>query len=795
MNRDAQSKPARKFRFPRLPVRLLDFALALVITASAVLLFAYSGIGGNTRAGFAFLQNIELKSLDFRFAFRGERGHDDRIVIVDIDDATLQKLGSFPIPRLAYAQLVERLHADGARVVAFDATFPTVANNSALTALDALERDLKQGGKSANPELLKKIARLRTEADQDAQFAAVLKQAGNVVLGHVFLDAQRAQLADPKLQDDYYNIVWGKAFPQILPVKKNGKAFDLNKAWQENGTVGFGVEANIAKLAEAAASYGFLDIRSDADGTLRHATLIERYRDQDFFPPLALETVRQYEQIADQDIVVYIAENGIERIQFGKRELHPGRDGTVLINYVGPYGTYQHVSMASVLDGTAKDGSATADIFHDKIVLLGATAQGIGDLRNTPFQSNGASYMGVEVHANIIDNLLHYGEPARTFLTRGIREEGIDLGFILFFGLGIGYLCHRLRPLYATLTVVIALAAFTAFVYYAFTAWGRWYSFVIPAGTLIATYASIISFRTMFEEREKRKIRKTFGQYLSPGVIALIDKDPERYIRPGGDQKELSVMFTDIRGFTTLSEGMTPNELVEWLNEYLSAMTDILFRHQGTLDKYIGDAIMAFWGSPYPQEDHAVAACRCGLEMNRCLDELNVKWRAEGKKEAAMGVGINTGPVNVGNMGSAKRLSWTVMGDNVNLASRLEGLTKEYHIRTILSEGTYLQVKDEFVCREVDKIRVKGKLQPVTIYELLDNATARPQYADRLARFDDAMQAYRRQDWPLAAAKFAELLTHYPDDGPSQVLLQRVLEFQESAPAADWDGVYVMKTK
>lgn len=795
MNRDAQSKPARKFRFPRLPVRLLDFALALVITASAVLLFAYSGIGGNTRAGFAFLQNIELKSLDFRFAFRGERGHDDRIVIVDIDDATLQKLGSFPIPRLAYAQLVERLHADGARVVAFDATFPTVANNSALTALDALERDLKQGGKSTNPELLKKIARLRTEADQDAQFAAVLKQAGNVVLGHVFLDAQRAQLADPKLQDDYYNIVWGKAFPQILPVKKNGKAFDLNKAWQENGTVGFGVEANIAKLAEAAASYGFLDIRSDADGTLRHATLIERYRDQDFFPPLALETVRQYEQIADQDIVVYIAENGIERIQFGKRELHPGRDGTVLINYVGPYGTYQHVSMASVLDGTAKDGSATADIFHDKIVLLGATAQGIGDLRNTPFQSNGASYMGVEVHANIIDNLLHYGEPARTFLTRGIREEGIDLGFILFFGLGIGYLCHRLRPLYATLTVVIALAAFTVFVYYAFTAWGRWYSFVIPAGTLIATYASIISFRTMFEEREKRKIRKTFGQYLSPGVIALIDKDPERYIRPGGDQKVLSVMFTDIRGFTTLSEGMTPNELVEWLNEYLSAMTDILFRHQGTLDKYIGDAIMAFWGSPYPQEDHAVAACRCGLEMNRCLDELNVKWRAEGKKEAAMGVGINTGPVNVGNMGSAKRLSWTVMGDNVNLASRLEGLTKEYHIRTILSEGTYLQVKDEFVCREVDKIRVKGKLQPVTIYELLDNATARPQYADRLARFDDAMQAYRRQDWPLAAAKFAELLTHYPDDGPSQVLLQRVLEFQESAPAADWDGVYVMKTK
>ncbi len=787
MNKATQGGLARKFR---LPVRLLDFALALLITASAVLLFAYSGIGGNTRAGFAFLQNIELRSLDFRFAFRGERDHDDRIVIVDIDDATLQKLGSFPIPREAYAHLVERLHTSGARVVAFDATFPTVANNSALTALDSLEHDVKQGGMSASPQLLRKIVQLRAETDQDAQFAAAIKQAGNVVLGHVFLDAQRAQLADAKLQDDYYNIVWGKAFPQILPVKKNGKAFDLNKAWQENGTVGFGVEANIAKLAEAAASYGFLDIRSDADGTLRHGTLIERYRDQDFFPPLAMEAVRQYDQIPDQDIVVYIAENGIERIQFGKRELRPGRDGTVLINYAGPYGTYKHVSMSSVLDG-----SAPAESFRDKIVLLGATAQGIGDLRNTPFQGNHVSYMGVEVHANIIDNLLHYGEPSRTFLTRGIREEGIDLGFILLFGLVLGYLCHRLRPLYATLTVVITLAGFTVFVYFAFTAWGRWLSFVIPAGTLIATYASIISFRTMFEEREKRKIRKTFGQYLSPGVIALIDKDPEKYIRPGGDQKELSVMFTDIRGFTSLSEGMTPTELVEWLNEYLSAMTDILFRHQGTLDKYIGDAIMAFWGSPYPQKDHAKAACRCGLEMNRRLDELNQKWRAEGKKEAAMGVGINTGPVNVGNMGSAKRLSWTVMGDNVNLASRLEGLTKEYHIRTILSEGTYAQVKDQFVCREIDKIRVKGKLQPVTIYELLDDAGARPQYADRLARFDDAMLSYRRQDWHAAAVKFADLLTQYPDDGPSQVFLQRALEFQENAPALDWDGVYVMKTK
>jgi adenylate cyclase len=371
----------------------------------------------------------------------------------------------------------------------------------------------------------------------------------------------------------------------------------------------------------------------------------------------------------------------------------------------------------------------------------------------------------------------------------------IDLGFILLFGLVFGYLFSHATPLYSTISMLATLALFGWFVYFMFAEGGRWLSFVIPAATLAANYAAITSFRMIFEEREKRKIRKAFYQYVSPGVIKLIEKDPRKYFRPGGEMKELTVMFSDIRGFTTISEGLTPDELVQLLNEYLGEMTDIVFETNGTLDKYIGDAIMAFWGSPYPQEDHAFRGCSCALRMIQRLDALNAKWKSEGRRPISIGIGLNAGPVNVGNMGSAKRLAWTVMGDNVNLASRLEGINKEYHTQIVINETTYRQVAGQFVCRDLDKIRVKGKNQPVNIYELLGVPAERPKFESLLADFDRAMAAYRAQDWRAASARFGELRVRYPDDGPTQVFLERSLDFLKHAPEGEWDGVYVMKTK
>jgi adenylate cyclase len=763
-------------------------AIALAATAAGLALFAYSGIGGDQRAGFLFLQDIEQRTLDLRFGMRGKRAVDPRIVIVGIDDKTLQTIGSYPLPRSNYALLVHQLKQQGASVIAFDAAFPTAASSEALDVLARLRSEI---GPSAPADLENKVQQLQQQSDVDAQFAAALKDAGNVVLGHLFLSAERSKFMDPKMAEAYFDIAWAKSFPQVFKVKSNNRDFDLGEAWiRGGGSRAAGVEANLPQLAEAAASYGFFNIAPDADGTIRRALFVIRYQDQDFFPSLALQTLRQYESIPDQQIAAYISAEGIERIQFGDREIYPWHNASALINYAGPYHSYPHYSMVDVLRGTVP-----TDAFRGKIVFVGGTALGIGDLRNTPFEKQGSGYMGVEIHANILDNLLHSAEPQRTFLIRGFGEEMVDIGFILFFGIGLGLWFGHSRPLVATITAMVALGAFLWFVYYGFAHWGRWYSFVVPAATLVGSYASITSFRVIHEEREKRKIRKTFSQYLSPGVIGLIEKDPEKYIRPGGEVRDLTVMFSDIRDFTSLSEGLTPDDLVHLLNQYLTAMTDILFRNLGTLDKYIGDAIMAFWGSPYPQQDHAYRACCCALDMIVGLEELNRKWTEQGRRPIAIGIGLNTGPVNVGNMGSDKRLAWTVMGDNVNLASRLEGMTKQYRSRVIISESTYQQVAHQFIAREVDRIRVKGKKQPVVIYELLAQISEGKAYAPLLTQFNTALNAYRSQNWPEAAGKFGELLASYPDDGPTQVLLQRCIDFMEEAPGPEWDGVYVMKSK
>jgi len=814
----------------RVPAKKIDLALAIIITLLGVVAYAFTEIGGNTRAAFSFLHNIELRSLDARFRARGPRPADERIVIVGIDEKTLQKVGAWPVPRDAYGALVERLAAGGAKVVAFDVAFPVPEKNSAVEALKRLETELAG---QAPEKVLARIREIQATSDNDVKFAESLKKANNVILGHLFLDAERAKAIDKKAVDDYFYVLSGKPFPQKFAVgeekdfsdakARTGQQNILFAAWQANGgLIGAGIESNIRLLAESARGYGFFDNNPDADGTMRHGLLMMAYQDgtperDDFFPSLSLEALRLYEDIKDQSTKAYIAPNGLERVEVGPYDIRTRSNGTVLINYTGPYLSYRHYSMGDVIDGTVP-----ADIFKDKIVFVGATAKGIGDLRNTPFPDyvvknekneivrnpdgtpkiDQASYMGVEIHANILDNLLHSNESGRGFLKRGGDQEMVDVAIIVVMGMGLGYLFGRLKPLYSTLVAIAGIAVFSVVVYVAFAKFGTWLCFVIPAGTLVANYASITSFRMIFEEREKRKIRKSFSSYVSPGVINLIEKDPKKYFRPGGEMRELTIMFSDIRSFTTISEGLTPDELVHLLNEYLGEMTNILFKRWGTLDKYIGDAIMGFWGSPYPQADHAIRACACALDMIARLDELNFKWEAmrlagdNSKRQLSIGVGLNTGPVNVGNMGSDKRLSWTVMGDHVNLASRLEGQTKDYRVRIIAGETTYAEAKDHYVFRDLDKIRVKGKLKPVNIYELMAFGKDAASYSDLLSQWNAAVAEYRRGNWPAAIQKYEALLHRYPDDGPSHEFLKRCHEkLASQAPLGEWDGVWVAKSK
>ncbi len=767
-------------------LRRVDYAIAGIVTLFSLYLF-YMMADGSNMAAISFVRNVEQRSLDARFQARGARAHDGRIVIVGMEETTLHKVGAWPIPRDAYAQLIDKLKQGGARVIAFDVTFPTPGRNSSGEALKQLQARMQ--GK-ASPEVIAQVHVIEVASDKDALLADAMMRADNVVLGHLFLDKSRVVEMDAKAAEDYYNVAWGKSFPQINAVGvPQGGTLDTGKAFAENGGVVYdGVEPNIKLLAESAKSFGFFNAAVDTDGTVRRGLLVARYQNLDWFPSLALQTLREYESIPDQDVSMAISPAGLERVKLGRYDIKVPPDGALLINYAGPYQTYQHYSMADVIDGTVP-----ASTFKDKIVLVGATALGIGDMRVTPF--HGETYMGVEIHANELDNLLHYNERGRGFLTRGRTQELIDVVAILFFGLVMGYAFSNLKPLTSTLTMVVILALFTALVQFEFSRYGVWLSFVLPAATLIANFAGITSYRMIFEERAKRKMRRTFETYVSPGVIRLMEKDPGKYFRAGGEMKDLTIMFSDIRSFTTISEGLTPNELVELLNEYLGAMTEILFQHWGTLDKYIGDAIMGFWGSPYPQEDHAMRACAAALRMGERLEELNEKWSAEGKQTLQVGIGLNSGPVNVGNMGSVKRLAWTVMGDHVNLASRLEGKTKDYGVRVIISENTYEQVKEAFVTREIDRIKVKGKTQPISIYELMGFIIDQDRHLELINLFASALDAYRRSQWQEATEKFEELLTVYPGDGPSTELLHRCHHFMVEAPEAGWDGVYEMKTK
>jgi adenylate cyclase len=767
-----------------------NIIIPVLVTVAGLALYALTSLRPESSSPLAFIANLELRTLDARFQLRGARTPDARIVIVGIDENTLRRVGAFPIPRSAYATLVDRLHAAGAKVVAFDATFPSPEKNSALDALKTLERETAD---MRNPAVIARIRELERTSDNDLRFAESIKRAGNVILGHIFLDREKARDTDPKVAEDYYNILWGQAFPQVLKVKDKGPDFNLQDAWANpahgGGQMAWGIEPNIRLLAEAAQSYGFINSNPDPDGTFRRATLLIRYQDLDYFGSLDFQAVKAYYQIPDQQLTAFIGRNGLERIEFGSHRLLTNGDGTMLINYAGPYHTYPHYSMVDVIEG-----KAPVAVFRDAIVLVGPTALGIGDLRNTPFESS-LAYMGVEIHANIIDNLLHVGNPGRSFLTRTGSQQALDVGFILVLGLGLGFLFGRTRPVVAVLAAIVALLIFSIVVELVFGHWGMWLSFVVPAGTLVAGYGAITSFRMVLEEREKRKIRKSFSQYVSPAVIRLLEQDPDRYFRPGGELKQLTVMFSDIRGFTAISEAMTPNELVSLLNRYLDEMTDIIFRHWGTLDKYIGDAIMAFWGSPLPREDHAYLSCACALDMQSRLRELNREWEKAGREPLSIGVGVNTGMMNVGNMGSMRRLAWTVMGDNVNLASRLEGLNKKYRTGIIISESTYAQLNGQFVCRQLDQIRVKGKLQPVKIYELLAYAGEAKSYSQRLQEFQTALEAYRVQAWSDAIERFESLLSRFPDDGPAHEFLRRSHEFRNHPPALDWDGVYVMETK
>jgi adenylate cyclase len=344
-----------------------------------------------------------------------------------------------------------------------------------------------------------------------------------------------------------------------------------------------------------------------------------------------------------------------------------------------------------------------------------------------------------------------------------------------------------------SLLLPVILINFGAFLH------GWWLNLLVPVLTLSTNVLLVSLYRSLFEEKEKRRVRTAFGQYLSPEVIRRLLVNPQ-LVEP--KKTDITVMFSDIRGFTTISEKLDAQELALFLNQYLSDMTGLVFEHHGTLDKYIGDAVMAFWGAPFEEPGHAARGCNTGLKMMDRVREMQKKWEAEGKPHLDIGIGLNTGVASVGNMGSVLRYGYTALGDTVNLSSRLEGLNKDYGTHILVNESTYAAAKDDgFDFRELDLIRVKGKLQPVTIYELIGRTGQNSVYGTpgdvraRISLFQQARELYRKRQWAEAQKTFQIILDKWPDEGPSRTYWKRCQDYLFDEPPSGWDGVFTMTHK
>ena len=773
----------------------ISFLISLAVTLAGAFVYYRTFLGEQPLPFSDFVSRLEYDSLDLRFQLRGKWKPDPRIVIVDIDQHSQEVLGRWPFSRHSDAQLIDALHEDGARVAAFDVTFSQPDKSAApLRELFAQLEQKKKKGEPISPELLKEIKHLEEQYNYDKEFAAAVKGFGGVVLGNYFLyTPSDIQGVTPEELNRYADLLAFFPFPQVRPepsAKADPDSFvRMIEHYQDLDLLPLGAEANIEALTEAVMSEkggtGFFNVVTDPDTVVRHAPLALPYgRDPDrktwdLYASMDVQALRIYLGLTNDQTVLNYGAAGVTSIEFGSHiSVHPDDISRLLVNYHGPTRTYPYVSFADVVQRKFPAGT-----FKDKIVLVGASATGIGDLRATPFGS--LDYPGVEIHANVIDNILN-----QQFLVRHGPQYRADFAAILFFGLPFGILLALVPPRWL-LSSLVLLAGFMGMVYWAFL-YGWWLNLIVPSVVLIANSGFVALYRVLVEEAEKRKVRGAFGQYVSPEVIRRLLEEPES-VKPR--KTSITVLFSDIRGFTTISESLDAQEMADLLNDYLTEMTRIIFSNRGTLDKYIGDAVMAFWGAPFAEAGHSDRCCQTALAMLDRLAELQSAWREKGKPALEIGVGINTGTASVGNMGSELRYGYTAIGDAVNLASRLEGLNKEYGTRVLISESTYITLqRPDLLVRELDLIRVKGKLLPVTIYEVVSNQV-NGERAELVKLFSKAREAYKVRDWRIARNHFEDVLHHWPNDGPTRVFLGRCDEYLAEEPPADWEGVYIMKHK
>jgi len=704
---------------------------------------------------FPLLPKLEGLAYDLRLKLTLPNTGDPQVVIIDIDEPSLQREGRWPWSRDKLAQLTTELFEHyGARAVGFDVLFAERDLSSGITVLDRLaEHELKSDTRFAAA-----LEHLRPQLDFDARFAATLC-GRTVVLPIAFPQEEETQ---GQLPPPLFTEADIAATPILIE--------------PEHGYV-----ASLPELAQAATASGHIDPIFDADNLVRRVPMIKRYGGG-FFPALSLALVQAVVE-AKNVKPRFDSQGKLDALDMGGLVVPVDPLGTALIPFRGKSKTFRFIRAADVLDGSL--GGNDAKAIRGAIAIVGTSAKALKDLRPTPLDPD---FAGVEIHANLIAGMLN-GD------IRSIPADADQIEALVMVASGLLALfaVPFRRPLLSALGVAaIALAV----VGLNFALWVHW-GYVIPVAATLLMLAVLFAWNMLTgflrEGAAIRKLSSMFGQYVPPERVAQMRESGEPFSMEGLSRR-LSVLFCDVRNFTALSEKLPPRELSAMLNAYLTTMTQIIHdnRH-GTIDKYVGDAIMAFWGAPEANPEHDRGAVEAALAMQRRMPSLAEEFTSRGWPAFSIGIGINTGTMSIGDMGSKFRKAYTVLGDAVNLASRLEALTKEYGVGIIAGENTVAAVRS-IAWRELDRVRVVGKAETVTIYEPVGSARDK-QIAAELERHHRALALYRSRNFDEAEAAFAALVEEHPRTPLYTYFCARCAAFRQSAPPADWDGAMAFATK
>ena len=688
---------------------------------------------------------------DIRLRFTMPGTIDPRIVIIDIDEKSLAEIGRWPWRRDRMARLTTRAFDDyGARLMGFDLVMAEADDSSGLGTLDKLGA----GELRDDARYRAALVRLRATLDYDSLFAAALK-GRPVILGYYLSNEGSTSGALPA--------------PALSAAVLNGHDIAITN-WRNHG-------GNLNQLQEAAAGAGSFNPIIDPDGSVRRVPLLALHAGQ-YYEAFSLAMVRAY--LGATNVQPLFVEGDLDGLRLqapGAVALTVPVDENVAawVPYRGAERSFPYYSAADLIAGRLPP-----DALRGKIVIVGTTAPGLRDLRTTPV---GKIYPGMEVHANLISGMLEHRVKERP-------AYGVAIEFcaVLLVGLAMVFLFPWQAPFVASAATLLLAGALVAG-NLALWRYGNW---IVPLATgllvIVWIYVWNIAYGYFIESRDKRRITQRFGQYVPPELVDKMVLDPGRYSMDSR-KAQLTVLFSDVRGFTTISEKLEPEALAKYMNLYLTRMTLVIRRHGGTLDKYIGDAIVAFWGAPVDDAQHALHAVAAALDMQAELQLLNVELVAQGWPAMKIGIGVNTGNMTVGDMGSSIRLAYTVMGDAVNLGARLESKTKEYGVGIMVGEMTQAATP-AIAYRELDCVQVKGKEVAVTVYEPLGlQSTLTPAAAASLAIWATMLAHYRRQEWAEAQAGLQQLAGVAANTQLLQLYAQRVAAFRQTPPPPGWRGV------